>query len=182
MHSEYRTMADAHSKSLTVIVETPRGSRNKYKFLPDSRTFKLDRVLPPGWAFPFDFGFVPSTLAEDGDPLDVLVLTDDPIPMGCAVEVRPIGVIQATQKEGKRPVRNDRVIAVACESSVYGSWNRLNNLDDEMLLAIEQFFVSYHAVQGRRFVPMGRAGPQQAHQAIARARERASQQSLQESS
>jgi len=111
----------------------------------------------------------------------VLVLNDDPIPMGCVVEVRPIGVIEATQKEGKRSVRNDRVIAAACESSIYSSWNHLNNVDDEMLRAIEHFFVSYHAVQGRQFVPMRRAGPQQAHQAIARARQRASHHSFHES-
>src|SRR5262249_10624910 len=112
-------------------------------------------------------------LAEDGDPLDVLVLTDDPVPMGCTVEVRPIGVIEAKQKERGKTVRNDRVVAVACESSAYGSWTSLKDVDDEMLRAIEQFFVSYHAVQGRQFLPERRGGPERARRAIAVARQRA---------
>jgi inorganic pyrophosphatase len=68
---------------LTVIIETPKGSRNKYAYDPKERIYGLRKVLPAGMAFPYDFGFVPSTIADDGDPLDVLVLMDEPAFPGC---------------------------------------------------------------------------------------------------
>src|SRR5437016_13619777 len=69
-----------------VVIETPKGSRNKYKFEPKLCSFVLSKVLPDGMVFPFDFGFIPSTSAEDGDPLDVLLLMDDPAFPGCVIE------------------------------------------------------------------------------------------------
>src|SRR6201985_2133956 len=97
---------------LTVIIETPKGSRNKYAYDPEERIFALRKVLPAGMAFPYDFGFVPSTLADDGDPLDVLVLMDEPAFPGCMLSCRPVGVIEGEQKGKKRKERNDRIIAV----------------------------------------------------------------------
>jgi len=79
---------------LRVVVETPKGSRNKFAFDPDQHLFQLKKVLPTGMAFPYDFGFVPSTKAEDGDPIDVLVLMDEPAFPGCVLNCRPIGVIE----------------------------------------------------------------------------------------
>src|SRR6266480_920007 len=81
------------------IIETPKGSRNKFDYDPDSRLFMLGGLLPEGMIFPFDFGFIPSTLGEDGDPLDILVLMDAPAHVGCLIEVRIIGVITAEQTE-----------------------------------------------------------------------------------
>jgi len=69
---------DDDDEIIKVVIETPKGSRNKYAFDPEERTFTLKKVLPAGMTFPYDFGFVPSTLAEDGDPVDVLVLMDEP--------------------------------------------------------------------------------------------------------
>src|SRR6516165_7450726 len=86
--------------ALRVIVETPRGSRNKYDYDPDSNALELNKVLPEGMSFPIDFGFVPSTLADDGDPLDVLVLMEAPAIPGCVVAARIFGAIEALQKEG----------------------------------------------------------------------------------
>src|SRR5581483_718248 len=77
---------------LQVIVETPKGSRNKYKFEPKLGMFVLGKVLPDGMVFPYDFGFVPSTMADDGDPLDVLLLMDEPAFPGCLIESHVIGV------------------------------------------------------------------------------------------
>src|ERR1700686_915727 len=77
--------------SIQVVIETPKGCRNKYAFDPKLRSFKLSRVLPDGMVFPYDFGFVPSTLAEDGDPIDVLLLMDAPAFPGCVVDSRLIG-------------------------------------------------------------------------------------------
>src|SRR5437868_13373634 len=104
---------------VTVVIETPKGSRNKLKFDPATRKFKLSKVMPEGMMFPYDFGFVPSTKAEDGDPLDVLVLTDAPLFPGCLVECTLIGAIEAEQKEEGETERNDRLIAVATQSLLY---------------------------------------------------------------
>src|SRR5215471_17358488 len=80
--------------TIRVVIETPKGSRNKYAFDLDDEVFVLKKVLPAGMAFPYDFGFVPSTEAEDGDPIDVLVLMDEPAFAGCILTCRPVGVIE----------------------------------------------------------------------------------------
>jgi inorganic pyrophosphatase len=87
---------------LQVVVETPKGSRNKFAFDPDEHIFELKNVLPAGMTFPYDFGFVPSTLADDGDPVDVLVLMDEPAFPGCVLRCRPIGVFEGEQGDKKR--------------------------------------------------------------------------------
>jgi len=96
-----------------VVIETPKGSPNKLAFEARFGTFVLKGVLPAGAVFPFDFGFVPSTRAEDGDPLDVLVLMDAPVFPGCVVPSRLVGVIEAERTEDGKTERNDRVLAVA---------------------------------------------------------------------
>jgi inorganic pyrophosphatase len=105
------TARDPDSGLVRVIVDTPAGSRNKYKFDPELGIFKISRILPAGMAFPFDFGSIPGTRAEDGDALDVMVLTDAPLFVGCLVHVRLIGVIRATQTERRTSIRNDRLVA-----------------------------------------------------------------------
>src|SRR5437870_2951630 len=87
---------------LRVVIETPKGSRNKFAFDPDQHVFELKKVLPTGMAFPYDFGFVPSTEAEDGDPIDVLVLMDEPAFPGCVLKCRLIGVIEGEQGDRKK--------------------------------------------------------------------------------
>ena len=86
---------DKESGDLNVVSETPKGCRNKYAFEPDLGLFVLKKVLPAGSVFPFDFGFVPSTKGEDGDPLDILVLMDEPAFCGCLVPSRLVGLIEA---------------------------------------------------------------------------------------
>jgi inorganic pyrophosphatase len=88
-----------NGKIVQVVIETPKGSRNKYAFDEQKRIFTLKRVLPAGMAFPYDFGFVPSTLADDGDPVDVLVVMDEPAFPGCLVKCRIIGIIEGEQGE-----------------------------------------------------------------------------------
>lgn len=100
------------NKLLRVVIETPKGSRNKFAFNLEVRMFELKKVLPAGMAFPYDFGFVPCTEAEDGDPIDVLVLMDEPACADCSLWCRPIGVIEGEQTDGKKKVRNDRVVAI----------------------------------------------------------------------
>ena len=95
---------------LRVVIETPKGSRNKFAFDPKEHIFELKKVLPAGMAFPYDFGFIPSTRAEDGDPVDVLVLMDEPAFPGCVLSCRPIGVIEGERINGKDRERNDRLL------------------------------------------------------------------------
>src|SRR4051794_17548770 len=97
---------------VVAVIETPSGSGNKLKFDVELGAYRIDRVLPAGMRFPFEFGFVPGTLADDGDPLDVIVLLDSPAYPGSVVQVRLIGVIEAEQRErGKRAwERNDRLV------------------------------------------------------------------------
>ena len=90
---------DEKREAYNVVIETPRGSRNKYRYDDDLGLFMLGGVLPAGAVFPFDFGFIPSTCGEDGDPLDVLVLLDDYAFAGCLVPSRLVGVIEASQTE-----------------------------------------------------------------------------------
>lgn len=111
---------DPETGDVLAVIETPRGSRNKYAFDLDLGTFRLKAELPEGNVFPFDFGFIPSTKADDGDPLDLLVLLEDSVPMGCAISVRLIGAIETEQKEkGEAWVRNDRLVGVATQAHVH---------------------------------------------------------------
>src|SRR6266853_2076065 len=91
--------------TIHVVIETPKGCQNKYKFDSNLRSFRLNRVLPDGMVYPYDFGFVPSSLADDGDPADVLLLMDAPAFPGCVVESRLIGVIEGEQDENGKKER-----------------------------------------------------------------------------
>jgi inorganic pyrophosphatase len=151
---------------LTVIIETPRGSQNKYTYDPQSGTFVLGGILPAGAVFPFDFGFVPSTVGDDGDPLDVLVLMDAPAFAGCRVPCRLIGVIEAEQTEGGQTERNDRLIAVAAKAITHRSLQDLSDVSDDLVGQIEHFFISYNAAKSKTFVPRGRFGKGRAQKLV----------------
>lgn len=150
------------TKEYNAIIETPKGSRNKYKYDSISHSFKLDKVLPAGFAFPYDFGFIPGTLAEDKDPLDVLVLTEEATFTGCLVECRILGVIKATQTKNGETIRNDRIVAVPANSEQYKSVHSISDMKKHLLREMEYFFVSYHRYNGVTFKPIGKAGPKQA--------------------
>jgi len=158
---------DAESETLNVIIETPQGSRNKFNFDPQRGIFKLGGVLPAGASFPFDFGFVPATQGEDGDPLDVLVLMDAPAFAGCLVPCRLIGVIEANQTERDgETMRNDRLIAVAANSHTHGEIHDLNDLSKNLLEEIAYFFKSYNEIKGKRFEALHHRGAQAAHKLV----------------
>ena len=156
--------------ALQVVIETPRGCRNKFKFDEKLRVFRLNSVLPAGSVFPFDFGYVPGTKAQDGDPLDVLLFLDEAVFTGCVVESRLIGVLEAEQQEkgGKRE-RNDRLLAVACESSDHAWLKSAKDLEKHLLEEIEHFFVSYHELKGSRFTVLGYRGPATAKRLLKKA-------------
>lgn len=145
------------SDELNVIIETPKGSRNKYNYDEERDLFKLGGVLPAGAVFPFDFGFIPSTLGGDGDPLDVLLLMDEPAFPGCLVSSRLIAVIEAEQTERDgATMRNDRLIAVAADSNTHRNVRALADLSQILLDEIEHFFISYNEMKGKVFHPLGR--------------------------
>ena len=146
---------------LLTVVETPKGSRNKYAFNPALGVFELRRVLPRGMVFPFDFGFVPATVAQDGDPLDVLLLLDDTAPQGCVIRARAVGVIEARQREAKKGdwERNDRLIAVAIHAKLHADLKNLKDLNQRILDEVEAFFRDYNEMDGKSFEPLKRAGP-----------------------
>jgi inorganic pyrophosphatase len=151
---------------LRVVIETPKGSRNKFSFEPEERIFELKKVLPSGMAFPYDFGFVPSTRAEDGDPVDVLVLMDEPAFPGCALSCRPIGVIEGEQGDKKKKVRNDRIVAVEKDAH---SWEDIKNIADlgkPFIRELEEFFVNYHRLSGEKYRILGVAGPQHSRKLV----------------
>ena len=142
--------------SIQVVIETPKGCRNKYKFDPKLRSFTLSRVLPGGMVFPYDFGFVPSTMAEDGDPIDVLLLMDAPAFPGCVIESRLIGVIEGEQTEEGKTARNDRLLAVANQSHANSDMNQ------KLLKELAEFFVNYHRQDEVKYKFLGTKGPKEA--------------------
>lgn len=154
-------------EELNVIIETPKGSRNKYNYDEKLGLFKLGGVLTSGASFPFDFGFVPSTVGGDGDPLDVLVLMDEPAFAGCLVRTRLVGVIEAeqTERDGET-TRNDRLVGVAADARLHKSIRTLDSLGTTLLEEIEHFFVSYNRIKGKEFNPLGRFGPARARELV----------------
>src|SRR5438477_11554555 len=124
---------DAKKSTCRAIIETPKGCRNKFDYDRDSGLFMLGGLLPEGMMFPFDFGFIPSTLGEDGDPLDILVLMDAPAHVGCLIEVRIIGIISAKQTEDGKTERNDRLLGVALHSYDHENLESIKDLSKTLL-------------------------------------------------
>ena len=155
---------------LQVIIETPKGSRNKFAFDPDQRVFALRKVLPAGMSFPYDFGFLPRTLAPDGDPIDVLLLMDEPAYPGVVVRSRLLGVIEGEQLEGKDKIRNDRLLAVAEANHQYANIRTFKDLPSSFLQELEEFFVNYHRQEGKQYKLLGCKGAAEAMRLIGKAR------------
>jgi inorganic pyrophosphatase len=150
-------LADANC--VNMVVEAQRGCRNKYKYNPETGLFNLHKILPLGMFFPYDFGFIPSTQGDDGDPIDVMVFMDEPTFPGCIARVRILGIIKAKQRDAHSPwVQNNRLLAVPMVTHLYREWKNLQDIPEAMLFEIEHFFVSYNAAQKREFKIEERAG------------------------
>lgn len=158
------TPFDQKTGDLKIVIETPKGSRNKYKYEPENDCLELTTALPDGMNFPFDFGFIPSTLGEDGDPLDVLVLMDAPVVPGCVIRGRLIGVLKARQREKKDKdwTRNDRLIAVGCHAQTHQDEKSLKDLRPHLTEEISAFFVEYNKLRCREFEQLDLCGPKKA--------------------
>jgi inorganic pyrophosphatase len=156
---------------IVVIIETPKGSRNKYAYDVKEHIFELKKVLPAGMSFPYDFGFVPSTLGGDGDPLDVLVLMDEPAFAGCKLSCRVVGLIEGEQSDGKRQERNDRVVAVENANHSYARVKHIDDLGKRFEKELEEFFVNYHRLGGMTYKVITVKGPAAALRAVKKARQ-----------
>lgn len=140
------------------VVEIPRGSRNKYEFDHEGGFFRLDRVLYSSVHYPTDYGFIPQTLSGDGDPLDVLVIVEEPTFTGCYLRARPIGTLTTTDEKGP----DEKILAVPQDDRRYDSIIDLPNLPDHWLKEIANFFRTYKELQGvqtevRDWFPRGEA-------------------------
>jgi inorganic pyrophosphatase len=155
---------DDDNELVNVIVETPKGSRNKLKFEEKLGIFVLSSIIGEGLRFPFDFGFVPSTKGEDGDPLDILLLMDEPTYPGVLVEARLIGVVEAEQ--GKKKKRNDRLIAVAHKSIVFKHVQDAEDLHEDFITQLGEFFRFYNEDKNKKFKILGTRGRNHAHKLI----------------
>jgi inorganic pyrophosphatase len=153
---------DPKTSVCRAIIETPKGSRNKFDYDPDSNLFMLGGLLPEGMMFPFDFGFIPSTLGDDGDPLDVMVLMDAPAVAGCLIEVRIIGMIEAEQTQDGKTERNNRLLGVAVHSYEHEHIENIDAVSKTLLSQVEAFFVSYNKQRGKKFEITATSGPKKA--------------------
>jgi inorganic pyrophosphatase len=155
---------------VNVIIETPKGCRNKFNFDKSSWLFKLKKVMPSGLVFPMDFGFIPNTKGEDGDPLDVLVAVEQGTYPGCVLECRLLGVIEGEQTEKNGTVeRNDRLVAVPEVSIEYARLRDMKDFSEEHLKDLEHFFIYYNKMAGKKYRLLGTKGPTAALNAIKKA-------------
>lgn len=140
--------------NVTAIIESPKGSGQKYDYDPEMKLFKLVKILPAGMVFPFDFGFIPNTLGEDGDPLDIIVISEFRSFPGCAMECRIIGAIKAlqTERNGEK-MRNDRFLGVPVVSELFRDVTRVEHLPERILEQLRNFFRNYNEQAGKEFDP-----------------------------
>ncbi|MEA2840344.1 MAG: inorganic pyrophosphatase [Methylobacteriaceae bacterium] len=160
---------DGDDLTCRAVIETPKGSRSKFDYDTESGLFLLAGLVPEGMTFPLNFGFIPSTKGEDGDPLDVMVLHDESIPVGALIDVRLLGVIEGDQTEDGNTVRNDRLLAVTTCSHQYQPIRHIDQLGKTFLDHLTQFWVNYNALKGKRFEVRGVHGPKRAREAIKKA-------------
>jgi inorganic pyrophosphatase len=149
---------------VTAVIEIPTNERNKYELDKELGVFRLDRVLHSAVHYPGDYGFLPRTLGDDGDPLDVLVLMTIPVFTGCLVAARPIGLFHLVD----RGVADEKVLAVPVSDPYSDGLNDLGDVPPHYLKEIEHFFQVYKDLEGTRTVTRGFEGAGAARQAISR--------------
>ena len=157
------------SQCVDVVIETPKGSCQKYEYLPNTPFFKLKKILPSGMVFPYDFGFIPGTKGEDGDPLDVIVISEFNSFPGVIIKCRIIGAIKAEQseeKKGKKLIRNDRFLAIPKCSNIFENIEKVGDLPKQIMDQLEQFFVEYNKLEGKEFKVLEMMKPREAHDLI----------------
>ncbi len=169
LHQEAIEVAeDSYEGSVQAFIEIPRGSRNKYEYDEERGVFKLDRVLYSSVHYPTDYGFIPDTLAEDGDHLDILVLVQEPTFPGCMIEAKVLGGLDMADEKGP----DFKVLAVPVDDPRYHHVQSLEQIGDHWLREIETFFDTYKLLEPKQTEVLGWHDEAKARQMIARCRAR----------
>jgi inorganic pyrophosphatase len=158
----------ASAKEIHVVVETPRFARAKFKYEPNLGVFMLSRPLTLGLSYPFDWGFVPSTVAPDGDPIDALVLNNVTTAPGMVLKCRPIGILDVAQTEHRKTIRNDRLMVVPGDAAAYDAPSDLSDLPQSGRHQAEEFFSAAVAGTAKKLKFLGWRGPRAAWASIRR--------------
>ena len=133
-------------ESFPVMIEIPKGSRNKYEYDRERRVFKFDRMLFSAMHYPSDYGFFPDTLAKDGDPLDALVLVWEPTFPGCLIEIKPIGVFKMRDEKGE----DEKILCVPISDPLWNHIEKLSDVPPHLLKEIEHFFSVYKDLERKK--------------------------------
>ncbi len=169
VHQEAVEVAvESHEGNVLAFIEIPRGSRNKYEYDEEHGVFRLDRVLYSSVHYPTDYGFIPDTLAEDGDHLDILVLVQEPTFPGCLIETRPLGGLDMADEKGP----DFKVLAVPVDDPRYAHVQSLEQLGDHWLREIETFFDTYKLLEPKQTEVLGWHDEAKAREMIATCRRR----------
>jgi inorganic pyrophosphatase len=162
--SKLPTWAD--KARIHTIVETPRGSRSKLEFDQKLKVFTLAKPLLAGLTYPYDWGFIPSTKAEDGDPLDVLIIHDAATYPGIVLRSAPIGILEVLQTSKGKQERNDRIFAVPARSPFEGDIQDIRDLPARAIQELEKFFEATDALENKKLEFLGWHGPDKAIKSI----------------
>lgn len=151
------------ANTIIAMIESPKGSGQKFDYDPENQRFKLNKILPAGMVFPFDFGMIPDTKGEDGDPLDIIVIDESGTFPGCLIECRVIGALQAeqTERDGEK-MRNDRFVGIPLVSQMFPEVTELRSLPESILNQLEHFFRSYNEQAGKEFKVIARLSARKA--------------------
>ncbi|MDO5654861.1 MAG: inorganic diphosphatase [Flavobacteriaceae bacterium] len=156
---------------IDIIVEIPKGSRNKYELDKETGRIRLDRTIFSSMHYPADYGFIPNTLGLDGDPLDVLVLVTEPTFPGCLIEVKPIGVFYMEDEKGS----DEKIICVPITDPVWNRMNSLNDINPHLMKEIEHFFRVYKDLEKKKVSVKGWGTLEEAEKIIKESFERYSE-------
>ncbi len=149
-------------REINMIVEIPKGRRCKFEVDKKTGLFKLDRYLYSSSMYPGDYGFIPQTLAEDDDPLDVLVMVNEPTFIGCLIEARPLGLFRMTDKG----VNDFKILAVPAQDPIFAEYEDLWRVPPHFLREVEHFFATYKQLEGMEVESLGWDTVDQARQEI----------------
>ncbi|MDP1552526.1 MAG: inorganic diphosphatase [Methanobacteriaceae archaeon] len=144
------------------VIEIPKGSRNKYEYDKDLESFALDRVLYSPFVYPADYGLIPQTIYDDGDPMDILVLMEQPTFTGCIIEARPIGMMRMIDGGDK----DDKILAVPLNDPRYEDIKDIGDVPAHLLKEIAHFFEEYKHLEGKSTDILGWENAQKAFEAI----------------
>lgn len=148
----------AKETTFDVLIEIPKGSRNKYEYDFDLGKMRFDRMLHTSMVYPTDYGFIPETLADDGDPLDVLVISTIPFFPGCVVEVKPVGILYMSDEKGG----DEKVLCMPKADPMVKSLNELNQVNPHLTKEIEHFFKVYKDLENKKVEVRGWGDAQKA--------------------